>query len=85
MPSRREAVACAFDSTEILSAMLEVALAEGRTKKAFAEAGGLGAADLQKYLKPDGSKMSTATLARVAAGNGFELSALVTRIKPATS
>lgn len=81
MPSRRGAVACAFDSTEILSVMLEIAQAEGRTKKAFAEAGGLGAADLPKYLKPDGSKMSTATLARVAAGNGFDLAVIVTRTK----
>lgn len=81
MPSRQGAVACAFDSTEILSAMLDVVLAEGRTKKAFAEAGGLGAADLQKYLKPDGSKMSTATLSRVATGNGFDLAVLVTRTK----
>jgi hypothetical protein len=81
MPSRRGTVTCAFDSTEILSAMLEIALADGRTKKAFAEAGGMGGADLQKYLKPDGSKMSTATLARVATGNGFDLAVLVTRAK----
>ena len=82
MPSaRRRAITCAFDSVALLEAMIAIALAEGRTKKAFAEAAGLDPADLHKYTKPDGPRMSTATLARVAEGNGFELAALLTRKK----
>ena len=80
MPStRRGAITCPFDSAAVLSAMIEIALAEGRTKKAFAEAAGLDPADLHKYTKPDGPKMSTATLTRVAEGNGFALEILLSR------
>lgn len=78
--ARRGVITCPFDSAAVLEAMIAVALAEGRTKKAFAEAAGLDPADLHKYTKPDGPKMSTATLARVAAGNGFHLDV---RISPA--
>lgn len=67
-----------------MEAMIAVALAEGRTKKAFAEAAGLDPADLHKYTKPGGPKMSTATLARVAAGNGFELLIQVRPVKTPT-
>jgi len=80
VPSERsKAFTCAFDSAAVLEAMIDVALAEGRTKKDFAEAAGLHPADLHKYIKADGPKMSTNTLARVAEGNGFELSILVSR------
>lgn len=82
MPSaRRRAITCPFDSAAVLQVMIDIALAEGRTKKAFAEAAGLDPADLHKYIKPGGPKMSTATLARVASGNGFELSVLLSRVK----
>ena len=84
MPSaRRKVITCAFDSAAVLEAMIAAALAEGRTKKAFAEAGGLDPADLYKYTNPEGSKMSTATLARVAEGNGFELAIQIARKKAA--
>jgi len=79
----RGVITCAFDSAAVLEAMIAIALAEGRTKKAFAEAGGLDPADLHKYTKPDGPKMSTATLARVAEGNGFDLAVQIRRKKPA--
>lgn len=86
MPTRRQgAITCPFDSAAVLAAMIEIALAEGRTKKAFAEAGGLDPADLHKYTKPDGPKMSTATLARVAQGNGFDLTVLVKKAKATSS
>lgn len=45
--------------------------------------GGLGPADLYKYTKAGVSKMSTATLARVAEGNGFKLVIEIRRKKPA--
>lgn len=79
--ARRGVITCAFDSAALLEAMIAIALSEGRTKKAFAEAGGLDPADLHKYTKPDGPKMSTATLVRVAAGNGFDLEVLIRRVK----
>ncbi|MFY9478142.1 MAG: hypothetical protein WAQ08_10865 [Aquabacterium sp.] len=83
MPSaRRGAITCAFDSAAVLEAMIAMALAEGRTKKQFALAAGLDPADLHKYTKPDGPKMSTATLSRVAKGNGFSLSILLARTTP---
>lgn len=82
-PARRKAITCAFDSSAVLEAMIDMALAEGRTKKAFAEAAGFSPADLYKYIGPDSSKMSTATLARVAEGNGFELTIQIARRKPA--
>ena len=82
MPSaRRKVITCAFDSAAVMEAMIAEALAEGRTKKAFAEAGGLDPSDLYKYTASGGSKMSTATLARVAEGNGFELAIQITRKK----
>ena len=81
-PARRGVITCPCDSAAVLEAMIATALAEGRTKKAFAEAGGLDPADLHKYTKPDGPKMSTATLSRVATGNGFDLAVLVSRMKP---
>jgi len=85
MPTaRRRVITCAFDSGAVLEAMIAVALAEGLTKKAFAEAADLDPADLHKYTKPDGPKMSTATLARVAEGNGFELAIQIRRRKPPT-
>lgn len=77
-PARRRAITCVFDSATVLEAMIGIALEQGRTKKAFAEAAGLDPADLHKYTKPGGPKMSTATLARVAEGNGFELAILLT-------
>jgi len=80
--ARRGFITVAFDSAAVLEAMIAVALAEGRTKKAFALAAGLDPADLHKYLKADGPKMSTATLARVAEGNGFELAIEIRRKKP---
>ncbi len=82
--ARRGVITCAFDSAAVLEAMIAVALAEGRTKKDFAEAGGLDPADLYKYTKAGVSKMSTATLARVAAGNGFALEVRISRKKSAT-
>lgn len=86
MPSaRRKTITCAFDSAAVLEAMIAMALAEGRTKKAFAEAAGLDPADLHKYTKPTGPKMSTATLARVAEGNGFELAILLSTKKASAS
>jgi len=81
--ARRGVITVAFDSAAVLDAMIAVALAEGRTKKDFAEAGGLDPADLYKYTKAGVSKMSTATLARVAEGNGFELAIEIRRKKPA--
>lgn len=72
-PTRRGVITCALDSAAVLEAMIAVAITDGRTKKDFAEAGGLGAADLYKYTNGGGSKMSTATLLRVAEGNGFDL------------
>jgi hypothetical protein len=80
--ARRGVITVAFDSAAVLEAMIAVALSEGRTKKDFAEAGGLDPADLYKYTKAGVSKMSTATLARVAEGNGFELAIEIRRKKP---
>lgn len=83
-PTRRGVIVCPLDSAAVLEAMIAVAVAEGRTKKDFAEAGGLDPADLYKYTTKTGvSKMSTATLARVAEGNGFALEVRISRKKPA--
>jgi hypothetical protein len=76
-------ITCPLDSAAVLEAMIAVAVADGRTKKDFAEAGGLDPADLYKYTKAGVSKMSTATLARVAEGNGFALEVRISRKKPA--
>jgi hypothetical protein len=83
--ARRGVITVAFDSAAVLEAMIAVALSEGKTKKAFALAAGLDPADLHKYTKPDGPKMSTATLARVAKGNGFDLEVRLTPAKDPSS
>lgn len=59
-----------FDSADVLARMVE---ASGKTRYAFAKAAAMDPAALYRYLDPEGPKMTTSTLQRVAQANGFRL------------
>jgi DNA-binding phage protein len=43
-----------------------------KTKSQFAHCAGMDSSGLQKYLRPDGPNMTTATLTRVLEANGIK-------------
>jgi DNA-binding phage protein len=68
MPTSAKSKTLPLDTHQILAA----ALAKSKmTKAEFARNAGIGSSDLRRYMRPDGSSMSTATLSRVLEANGL--------------
>jgi len=73
-PSKAKAADLPVDSAEILSRLVELS---GKSRYAFAKAAAMDPAAFYRYLAPEGPKMTTSTLNRVAQANGFRLRVVI--------